>query len=145
MRLKFEEILQTLEVSTRGNIEGRERLMKLTKGAANAEIDRANKILEKHFGNTNNICTVIDAVYAMGQTIAERKGEKRNEKRKENKSQEGPPNRRIRKLEKQIKELRQILAWTSNKINRRKIKRKSTKKEKEILQKLKEMGRSTTE
>ena len=137
MRLRFEKILQTLKASTKENIEGRERLMKLKKGVAKAEIDRANKILEKHLGNTNNICTVIDAVYAMGQTIAERKGVKRNEKRKENKSQEGPPNRRIRKLEKQIKELRQILAWTSNEIHRRKIKRKSTKKEKEILQKLK--------
>ena len=73
----------------------------------------------------------------MGQTIAERKGVKRNEKRKENKNQEGSPNRRIRKLEKQIKELRQILAWTSNEIHRRKIKRKSRKKKKEIMQKLK--------
>ena len=73
----------------------------------------------------------------MGQTIEERKGVKRNEKRKENKNQEGSPNRRIRKLEKQIKELRQILAWTSNEIHRRKVKWKSTKKEKEILQKLK--------
>ena len=72
----------------------------------------------------------------MGQTIEERKGVKRNEKRKENKNQEGP-NRRIRKLEKQIKELRQILAWTSNEIHRRKIKRKSRKKKKEIMQKLK--------
>ena len=33
--------------------------------------------------------------------------------------------------------MRQILAWTSNEIHRRKIKRISTKKEKEILQKLK--------
>ena len=94
--------------------------MKLKKGVANAEIDRANKILEKHIGNTNNICTVTDAVYAMGQSIEERKGVKRNEKRKENKNQEGP-NRRIRKREKKIKELRQIqiLAWTSNEIHRR--------------------------
>ena len=76
-----------------------ERPMKLKKGVANTEIDRANKILEKHLGNTNNICTVIDAVYAMGQTIEERKGVKRNEKRKENKNQEGP-NRRIRTFEK---------------------------------------------
>ena len=58
-------------------------------------------------------------------------------KGKKIKNQEGSPNRRIRKLEKQIKELRQILAWTSNEIHRRKIKSKSTKKEKEILQKLK--------
>ena len=33
--------------------------------------------------------------------------------KKENKNQEGP-NKRIQKLEKQIKELRQILAWTSD-------------------------------
>ena len=106
--LRFEEILHTLKASTKENIEGRERLIKLKKGVAKAEIARANKILEKHLGNTNNICTVIDAVYAMGQTIEERKGLKRNEKRKD-KNQKGP-NRRIRKLEKQIKELRQILA-----------------------------------
>ena len=67
----------------------------------------------------------------MSQTIEERKGLKWNEKRKENKNLEGP-NRRIRKLEKQIKEWRQILAWTSNEIHRRKIKRKSTKKEKKF-------------
>ena len=72
----------------------------------------------------------------MVQTIEERKGLKRNDKRKENKNQEGL-NIRIQKPEKQIKELRQILAWISNEIHRRKIKRKSTKKEKEILQKLK--------
>ena len=71
----------------------------------------------------------------MGQTIEERKGVKRKEKRKENKNQEEP--NRIQKLEKQIKELRQILAWTSNEIHRRKIKRKSRKKKKEIMQKLK--------
>ena len=33
--------------------------------------------------------------------------------------------------------MRQILAWTSNEIHRRKVKWKSPKKEKEILQKLK--------
>ena len=56
--------------------------------------------------------------------------------KKANKIQEGP-NRRFQKLEKKIKELRQILAWTSKEIHRRKIKRKSTKKKKEFLQKLK--------
>ena len=55
-------------------------------------------------------------------------------KRKEKKNQEGPNNRRIQKLDKKFKELRQILARTSNEIYRRKIKRKTTKKEKEILQ-----------
>ena len=56
--------------------------------------------------------------------------------KKEKKIQEGP-NRRFQKLEKKIKELRQILAWTSKEIHRRKIKRKSTKKKKQFLQKLK--------
>ena len=71
-----------LNVSTKENIEGKERVMKLKKGVAKAKIGSGNKILEKHLGNTNNICTVIDAVYAMGQTIEERKGLKTKEKRK---------------------------------------------------------------
>ena len=54
--------------------------MKLKKGVAKAEIDRANKMLGKHLGNTNNIYTVI--VYPMGQLIEERKGLKRTKKRK---------------------------------------------------------------
>ena len=45
----------------------------MKKGVAKAEIDRTNKILERHLSNTSNICTVIDAVYVLGQTIEERK------------------------------------------------------------------------
>ena len=48
MRLGFEEILQSLKAFEKENIEERERLMKLKKGATKAEIDRANKILERH-------------------------------------------------------------------------------------------------
>ena len=64
--MRFEEILHPLKASTKENIDGREHLMKLKKGVANAEIGRSNKILEKHLGNTNNICTVIDAICALG-------------------------------------------------------------------------------
>ena len=39
-------------------------------------------------------------------------------------------------MEKQIKEVRQIVTWATNELNRRKIKRKATKKEKKIMQKL---------
>ena len=56
--------------------------MKLKKGVLKAKNGRESKILEKHLGNTNNICTIKDTVYAMDQTIEERKGLKRNEKRK---------------------------------------------------------------
>ena len=59
------------------------------------------KILEKHLGDTNNICNVIDAVYAMGQTTEERKGLKRNEKRKD-KNQEGP-NSQYKNLKSRLK------------------------------------------
>ena len=48
MRWGFEEILQSLKAFEKENIEERERLMKLKKGATKAEIDRANKILERH-------------------------------------------------------------------------------------------------
>ena len=94
--------------------------------------------MEKYLDNTDEICKVVDAVYAMGRTIEERKGLKQKDKRKEQKNKRDGPNRRIRKLEKQIKELRQVLAWTSNEIHGRKTKRKATKKEKEIVQKLRE-------
>ena len=85
LRLRFEEILQTLKASTKENIEGRDCLMKVKEGVAKAEIDRANKILEKHLGNISNICIVIDTVYSMSQTLEERKGLKKNEKRKKKK------------------------------------------------------------
>ena len=41
------------------------------------------KISEKHLNNNDDICKLIDVVYAMGRTIEERKGLKRNKKRKE--------------------------------------------------------------
>ena len=79
MKFRFEEILHTLKgrkILKGGSSDEAE------KRVAKAEIGRANKILEKHLGNTNNICIVIDAVYAMGQTIEEKRGLKRNEKNK---------------------------------------------------------------
>ena len=117
MRLRFEEVLQHLKAFTKENIEVKGRLMKLKNRVAKAEIDRSNKVLEKHLGNIGNISTAIDAIYAMDQTNEVRIGLKRNEKIKQNKNDEGS-NRRIRKIEKQTKELRQILAWTSNEIHR---------------------------
>ena len=41
----------------------------LRERVAKAEIDRENKISKKHLDNTNNIFTVIDAVFAMDQMI----------------------------------------------------------------------------
>ena len=55
--------------------------MKLKKRIAKAEVGRANKILEKQLGNTKSTCAVIEAVYAMGQTIEERDGLIKKEKK----------------------------------------------------------------
>ena len=63
MRLRYGEILQTLKASTKENIEGRKRLMELKKGVAKGKIDRAKRILEKHLGNTNNICNSCSLCY----------------------------------------------------------------------------------
>ena len=73
MGLRFEEILRMLKASTKENIEGRERVMKLKKGVAKAKIGSGNKILEKHLGNTNNIGTVIDAVYVWAKQLKKEK------------------------------------------------------------------------
>ena len=54
-------------------------------------------------------------------------------------------NRRERKLKKEIKELCQWIVRTSNKLFRRKVRRKTTKKEKKILKQLKVyMGKELT-
>ena len=53
--------------------------MKLKKGVAKAEIGETLGINTNT--DTNNVCTGIDAVYALVQTIQERKGLKRNEKK----------------------------------------------------------------
>ena len=138
LRLKFEEILNTLKSTTKDNIEERERLLKLKKGVSKAEIERANKVLEKKLENTDDICKVVDAVYAMGRTIAERKGIKQRRKNERKKKQQGEENRRLRRMLKQLKEARQVAAWSANEMNWRKMKRKATMKEKKIVRRLEE-------
>ena len=122
--------MNKLSPTTNQNIEERDRLIKIKVNISETELANANKVLEKHLGNTDNVCKIVDAVYAMGRTIEERMGIKRGKKKTKKKGERGE-NRRIRKLEKQVKEARQIVAWLSNEIHRRKVKRKITKKEKE--------------
>ena len=87
MKLRFEDIFNSLKSTMKENMEERERLAKLKKGVPKAEIERANRILEKKLENTEDICKVVDAVYAMGRTIEERKGIKRGDKGKKKKEQ----------------------------------------------------------
>ena len=135
MQIRFMENLNKLSPTTNQNIEERDRLIKIKVNISETELANANKVLEKHLSNTDNVCEIVDAVYAMGRTIEKRMGIKRGKKKTKNKG-ERDENRRIRKLEKQVKEARQMVAWMSNEIHRRKVKRKITKKEKRILERL---------
>ena len=135
MQIRFMQNLNKLSPTTIQNIEERDRLIKIKVNISETELANVNKVLEKHLSNTDNVCKIVDAVYAMGRTIEERMGIKRG-KKKTKKKGERDENRRIRKLEKQVKEARQIVAWLSNEIHRRKVKRKITKKEKRILERL---------
>ena len=77
---------------------------------------------------------VCDKVYAMGRDIASQLGvrvDKELPGKKKGNAEGG--NRRERKLKKEIKELRQKIAKTSNELYRRKQRRKATAKEKAIL------------
>ena len=93
----------------------------------------ANVILEEYLAQTNDIYKIIDAVYAMGRNIAERMGIKNKDYRRNNKTS---GNRRIRKIEKELKDTRTMVAQIANEIYRRKMRRKATWKEKKKLRHL---------
>ena len=98
-------------------------------------------MLEKKLENTEDMCKVVDAVYAMGRTIEERKGIKRGDKRK-NKKEENEENRRVRKMKKQIKEVRQVVTWAATELYKQeKNKEESYQKRKEDHAEIREVGR----
>ena len=76
MRIKFIETLNKLTPTQDKTIEDKERLAKLKVNIKSAKIKNANRILQQHPSDTNDICKVVDAVYAIGRTIEERLGVK---------------------------------------------------------------------
>ena len=133
MKLKFQEILAGLKPTTNNSKEERARLKKLKKGVQNSEIKMANVILEEYLVQTNDICKITDAVYALGRNTEERMGVKKKDYRRNNKTS---GNRRIRKIEKELKDTRTMVAQIANEIYRRKMRRKATWKEKKKLRHL---------
>ena len=85
----------------------------------------------------NSIPEICDKVYAMGRAIGFKLGKlvKGDQGDRKKKNANGG-NRREWKLKKEIKELCQIVAKTSNELYRRRQRRKATKKEKEIIKEL---------
>ena len=94
----------------------------------------ANVILKEYLAQTNYICEITDAVYIMGRNIQERMGIKKKDYQRNNKTS---GNRRVQKIQKQLKDKRIMAAQIANEIYRRKMRRKATRKEKKILRQLK--------
>ena len=94
----------------------------------------ANVILKEYLAQTNYICEITDAVYIMGRNIQERMGIKKKDYQRNNKTS---GNRRVQKIQKQLKDKRIMAAQIANEIYCRKMRRKATRKEKKILRQLK--------
>ena len=96
--------------------------------------------MDIYLKEVDTIPEICDKAYAMGRAIGFKldKLVEGNQGDRKKKSANGG-NRRERKLKKEIKELRQIVAKTSNVLYRRRQRRKATKKEKEIIKELRVM------
>ena len=122
-------------------LEPREKLHKLL--LSNEIQESANRIMSCYSHGEDTIPSITDKVYAMGKAIEKNMGIDLNEKKKHTSKRLKNGNRRERKLKTEIKELRQLIARTSNKIYRRKHPRKGRPKEKKILELLKKTMNET--
>ena len=89
------------------------------------------------------IPSITEKFYAMGKAIEKKMVVEPNEKKKHTSKRFQNRNRRERKLQAEIKQLRQLIARTSNEIYWRKQRRKGTPKEKKILKQLKKTMNET--
>ena len=78
----------------------------------------ANVILKEYLAQTNYICEITDAVYIMGRNIQERMGIKKKDYQRNNKTS---GNRRVQKIQKQLKDKRIMAAQIANEMYRRKM------------------------
>lgn len=97
--------------------------------------ESANRVLDIYLKEVDTILEIFDKVYAMGRTVGFNLGKLIGDQGDIKKKSASGGNRRERKLKKEIKELHQIVAKTSNELYRRQ-RRKATKKEKEIIKEL---------
>ena len=101
----------------------------------NQLMESANRVWDIYLKEVDTIPEICDKVYATGRAIGLGKLVETVKGERKRKTANGG-NRQERKLKKEIKELRWIVAKTSNELYRRKKRRKATKKEKEIIKEL---------
>ena len=122
-------------------LEPRKRLHKLVLPKDIQE--SANRIMSYYIRGEDGNPIITDQVYAMGKAIEKKMRIDTNEKKKHISKRLQNGNRRERKLKAEIKQLRQLLASTSNEIYRRKQRRNGTPKEKKIIKQLKKTMNET--
>ena len=125
-------------------IDPREKLPKVK--LDNQLKESAKRILSVYLKEVDTIPEICDKVYAMGRAIGIKLGKlvEVNHGNRKKRFTNGD-NRRERKLKKEIKQLRQVVAKASNELYRRRTRRKATKKEKKIIKELKALiGKETT-
>ena len=124
-------------------MEPREKLPKIK--LDNQLRDSANRVSSIHLDGVDTIPEISDKVYAMGRAIGIKLGKLKNESqinKSDYRIKDG--NRKVRKLKKEIKSLRQLVAKTSNELHRRKVHRKASQKEKSIIKELRERTKKET-
>ena len=93
--------------------------------------------MDIYLKEADTIPEIYDKVYAMGRAIGFKLGKLvGSDKGERKKKSANVGNRRERKLKKEIKDLCQIVAKTSNELYRRRQRRKATKKKKDIIKEL---------
>ena len=97
----------------------------------------ANKLLHTVYRIKNTKPEITDKVYAMGKAIDHKLGAGQKQRSGSRRQKAGGGNRRERKLDREMKELRQGIARISNELHRRKSRGKASRKEKAIIQNLK--------
>ena len=112
-------------------IEPREKLPKAR--FDNQLKESANRVLDIYQKEVDTIPEMCDKVYPMGRAIGFKMGKlvEGNQGDRKKKNVNGG-NIRERKLKKEIKELRQIIAKTSNELYKRRQRRKATRKWKSL-------------
>ena len=101
--------------------------------------EKANRILAAHLKTNESFDQLSNAVYAMGCAV------KKSLNEKVSANQPPKENRRIVKCRKQLKELRQKVYRVSNEVHRRKVSRKQTVRERNIMKKLRKQAGSQLE
>ena len=132
----FNEQLTNVNHSTVTGMEAREKLRK-TKVPTELQ-EKAASIQENYLRGVDTILEITDKAYAMGKAVEIKMGLLQNVSSTNGRQKPSNGNRRVRKIKREMKVLRQSIARAGNELHRRKQKRKATDKEKKILKDLKQ-------